>query len=605
MPNLFKMIKNYFYDKRLSETGILEELDFNTPFRVSIEAPTGSGKSYYIIEFLKEHQIPFIYAADTLLLSQRLSARHNIPHYCAADRSHCESDSLITVYQHIPKFTGKGKVLVIDEAHSLITDYSWKKEVIEKVMTCGEGYDRIILLSGTSEYSGDPFYRDMAICKSHPQNPVQKKLYLTRYEDCVGGIVELVMNGREWGKKMVISLLDKSTLLPVLLEELKKEGFNSIAVINSVTRKEGEHDISITAGDGTEESTDYYQQILKSGRVDAEIIITTYRQGYDLLGDDYELIIAPSRNRHSYCDIIQMMNRFRDMEEVNSFLLTNANFEEVSYSDIYEQKQVMVQEMIKATEAEIERKKQMNKNYRALKYQLALNGSPCDRYIYCDYHVNYQSISYHIFCKLNIFIHNNLTGMKHVLSPYNIALDMHPHKLTRKSTTKPPKKETMKYTQEEVEKAVNEYIEFFLPTEEPNFNKIFAPDMTPLHHNIKEYYEDFKMCGIEEDVIVKLLKENLANSTRMKKIHEIYMIKYSPDATLKLYRSLLLQNFIVGERLTGQEIAGRINECREKVGLSRQAGKTNVAFFNKLFVTKREKMNDDSKKWGYMIVEKF
>lgn len=42
----------------------------------------------------------------------------------------------------------------------------------------------------------------------------------------------------------------------------------------------------------------------------AEVIITTYRQGYDLRGNNYELIIAPGKNKHSYTDIVQIDEPF-------------------------------------------------------------------------------------------------------------------------------------------------------------------------------------------------------------------------------------------------------------------------------------------------------
>ena len=48
-------------------------------------------------------------------------------------RSKEEERQLITVYQHIPKFIRKGMTLIIDEAHSLVTDYSWRRETVETI----------------------------------------------------------------------------------------------------------------------------------------------------------------------------------------------------------------------------------------------------------------------------------------------------------------------------------------------------------------------------------------------------------------------------------------------------------------------------------------
>ena len=63
---------------------------------------------------------------------------------------------------------------------------------------------------------------------------------------------------------------------------------------------------------------------MQTGELDAEVIITTYRQGYDLKGNNYELIIAPGKNKHSYTDIVQMMNRFRDLPGMKAYFLVNS-----------------------------------------------------------------------------------------------------------------------------------------------------------------------------------------------------------------------------------------------------------------------------------------
>ena len=91
------------------------------------------------------------------------------------------------------------------------------------------------------------------------------------------------MGLRENGKTVVISLLDKSDKLPLLEKSLRDRGIVKLAVINSMTKqhkketdKTDETDIEV------EGSTGYYDQLLQTGELDAEVIITTYRQGYDL-----------------------------------------------------------------------------------------------------------------------------------------------------------------------------------------------------------------------------------------------------------------------------------------------------------------------------------
>ena len=59
------------------------------------------------------------------------------------------------------------------------------------------------------------------------------------YTELVGGIVELekTLKGKDEKKQIVVSLLDKSDRLPVLVSELHKSGVEKIAVINSVSKK--------------------------------------------------------------------------------------------------------------------------------------------------------------------------------------------------------------------------------------------------------------------------------------------------------------------------------------------------------------------------------
>ena len=108
----------------------------------------------------------------------------------------------------------------------------------------------------------------------------------------------------------------------MLEKSLRDRGIVKLAVINSMTKQHkketDETDIEV------EEAPDIMTSFLQTGELDAEVIITTYRQGYDLKGNNYELIIAPGKNKHSYTDIVQMMNRFRDLPGMKAYFLVNS-----------------------------------------------------------------------------------------------------------------------------------------------------------------------------------------------------------------------------------------------------------------------------------------
>ena len=150
----------------------------------------------------------------------------------------------------------------------------------------------------------------------------------------------------------------------------RSHGFNKIAVINSLTNKktkgkdikgegEIENDIEVEGDPG------YYDQLITTGKVDADIIITTYRQGYDIKGDNYKLIIAPSKNRHSYTDIIQVMNRFRDCTTSEGYLLCNNLYEEqeFNYQQVYS---TILNKITQKTRTEFNRIQTLEKDYRAI-----------------------------------------------------------------------------------------------------------------------------------------------------------------------------------------------------------------------------------------------
>ena len=96
----------------------------------------------------------------------------------------------------------------------------------------------------------------------------------------------------------------------------------------------------------------------------------------------------------------------------------------------------------------------------------------------------------------------------------------------------------------------------------------------------------------------------MGNTEKMNKIRNICMVKYSPDVTMRLYRQLLLQNFEIGMRISGEEIEQKINSLRHEVGLPDQKHNTAVEYFNLLFETKRIKFSD-TRKMGYEIISAF
>lgn len=604
-----KEIWDLNYNKHLSETGFLETLDFNARFKISIEAPTGCGKSYYLLDYLKRNNIPFLYATDTLFLMEGLANRHGIPYYCAADRSKEEERQLITVYQHIPKFIRKGMTLIIDESHSLVTDYNWRRETIENTLTAITGYDRVILLSGTPLLSNDSAYNNMEQVRAIPNEVSRRKLWITRYsQNLEGAILQLAGKIKEEGYIPVLSLLDKSDKLDTIIERLPTVGFNKIAVINSLTNKktrgkevkgegEMENDIEV------EGNPDYYNQLITTGKVDADIIITTYRQGYDIKGDNYKLIIAPSKNRHSYTDIIQVMNRFRDCAASEGYLLCNNPYEEqeFNYKNVHS---CILNKITLETRKEFNRIQTLEKDYRAIKLDQRLNCNYFSQFIYSNPYINHQKIANITYNNMNNIAYNNLYRMKKILETFNIDMELSKDCMDLKEKIKT--KEKKKYSQEEIDIAVDTFFHDYAYPKEKGMPVLLDIKERPIYLTINEYYETFHAIGVPSCQVINKLKRYLITPQKMKAIKKVIIIKFGTDPSIKVYRLMLLKAFNVGERLTCPEICKRINNCRQQVGDSILKEKTAVEFFNLLFKTKRAKMNIDGKEtWGWKIEKTF
>lgn len=601
------LIKTINYKHKLSETRFLEDFDFNSNFKLSIDAPTGSGKSYYLLDYLKKNKIPFLFATDTLFLMNSLANRHAICYYCATEKESFNEQQLITVYQHIPKFINRDMTLIIDEAHSLVTDYEWRKGTVENTLTFMQGFKRVIFLSGTPVLSEDEAYKGTIQIKAIPDEIQNRELEVVRYKDIVGAIITLSVQARNDGFVPVISYLDKSDGLNNLRLYLEAAGFKKIALINSLTIKKtgGENikdEMNIENDIEINDNPTYHEQLMLTGKVDADVIITTYRQGYDIKGNNYRLIIAPSKNRQSYTDIVQMINRFRDMPEIKSYLLSNgkkrACKKDVDYKLIFKNK---LRETAEKAIEEIKRLTPLKDSYRSIKLNQLLF-SDIHEYIYDREYVNYQAIANSAFKQLNYAAYSNLEIMKIILSTFNIKMTFSKMEIELETDNM-----TKNGKEKEDKKEINFMINLFYQQ-----HSIPAEDGIPISFNgkdklfykIQDCHERLIAIGLKPEYIKKFLLENMIPTRKLEGKIECLIIKHAQDPGIVRYRDLLLASFNIGERLTSEEIAGRISTIREKCNYPPLKEKTAVEFFNRIFRTKRCRGEKDGKS-KREIIEKF
>ena len=467
----------------------------------------------------------------------------------------------------------------------------------------------MILLSGTPLLSNDSAYNGIEQVRAIPNEVSKRKLWVTRFsQNLEGAILQLAGMIKEEGYIPVLSLLDKSDKLDTIIERLPNHGFNKIAVINSLTNKktrgkdvkgegEMENDIEVEGDPG------YYDQLITTGKVDADIIITTYRQGYDIKGDNYKLIIAPSKNRHSYTDIIQVMNRFRDCTTSEGYLLCNNLYEEqeFNYQQVYS---TILNKITQKTRTEFNRIQTLEKDYRAIKLDQQLNCNYFSRFIYSSPYINHQKIANTTYNNMNNVAYNNLYRMKRILETFNIDMELSKDCMDLKEEIEP--KEKKKYTQEEIDIAVDTFFYDYAYPKEKGKPVLLDIKERPIYQTINEHYETLHALGEPSCKIHDELKRFMINTKKMNAFKKIAIIKLGTDPSIKMYKLMLLKAFNAGERLTSPEICKRINNCRQQVGDSILKEKTAVEFFNLLFKTKRVKMNVEGKEtWGREIERTF
>ena len=553
---------------------------------------------------------------DTINLAKQLSAQYQIPYYTAEHREDIDANLIITIQHHIPKFESR-ETVIIDEAHTLITEYNWKRETIEEVMTSLEYYKRIIFLSGTPLISDDSIFKGMKLIKARKEQPDQRVLAFVEYENLAGGVIDLCLHAKAINKIPVVSLLDKSSLLPKVVKELKKRCFNRIAEINSETKvikskKNGkeEEDNLVVNNLNEGDKTDYLSQLINDCRIDADVILTTYTQGYSLLGQDYLLIIALGKNQHSYVNIVQMMNRFREDTNAPSFILTNAEYIKEGDKGIYNFPEVfdyLKEEITGKTRKRIEELNRVAKSTRALKRQLKLLANKYDHYINVTREVNHQSIAFKAFQSINHAMHEQLYKMSKILQHYNIEL----MQLSYLSTTKIEKGEKPKEDTEMKKKEIMEEIDLFYKSKEPMkgftcMGKEIMPlvdktDKSSTRYKIEETYNELSSLGLTDEEIRDIQEKNLHAPKKMSQVMKAMKIRYSTDPIFVTYRALLLSEFKIGENLTGAEITERMNKVLEKNKMTKQGHNNAIQLFRLLFDTK-ENVNKERR---YEIIKTF
>jgi hypothetical protein len=572
------------FKKRLSETKFMEDLDFQKPFKISVDAPTSSGKTHYVINYLKQQNIPFVFLVDTLLLMKQISEDYKVSKYSSEFKDNYNDSQLVSVYNHIESLY-KDKVVVIDEAHSLVTDYGFKTSVIENLLTFAGEARQVILLSGTPVISKDEFYKNIEIIKCTCDSPKQYNIdtIITKdSDDKIDNVISLAKAMKDNGKIPVISLLDTRDKLNQLCDLLTGNGFTNIALINSIV-KDGELDLDST----------HYEELVKSGNLDADAVITTYVQGYNINNLNCGLIIFPAKNKHSYISLAQMVARFRNIEELEiQMVLTEPkikteeivtkfwdNFDKM-YQKLSENSYKTVTDFINAT------KSQYSTN-RAIRKYLSVD-SKLSHLINTNLEVDSQKLALSVLNQITNLMYTNIQTANIILKQYNINLIL--NKTVNKNNN------IMERTQNIAINNKIAVITFF------NNLEVGRIPQTTMNLKVNSVYDDLRKYYLLNIEIKEILLEHFGNKQAIERVKLSLDFRFSNDTTIKKIRQQILTAFKLKQWYSSAEIKDKmqviLTDNNSTVSLNRAA-----EIFKFLFqIEEKVKRIDDKIIRGYNII---
>jgi hypothetical protein len=262
--------------------------------------------------------------ADTKILGEQIAHKYNLPFHCADTPVEGLPNHCVTIYDHIWKFAPNGigeHLVILDEAQSLITQRSFRRETLVDLVAGLEMFDRIIGLTGS--FIPSQGWNDWDIIRIKATELAANQVKLVKYEDELTTMCNLTLMEIRNNRQVVIYLQDKSIKLPVLKQMLIAKGIpdKDIICVNSDSIKTN-GELDIIEGREVILTEDFTQQVL----------ISTYSQGYNIAPKtpkEFAFICEPNR---LVVDIIQALNRIRSGLK-SAWILSNADESNQNYQE--------------------------------------------------------------------------------------------------------------------------------------------------------------------------------------------------------------------------------------------------------------------------------
>lgn len=264
-------------------------------------APTGSGKTYSIINILKKYKYKAIFILPNSANVEQVMSEYNIPgaydKLSATDAM--EKDNVVVMtWDKVSKLTEADLseyIIIIDEIHQTYTD-TYRKKAIKGLYDVSKKFKGRIDITATPNKLDFEIYNYITEYKQKEQTKYNVKLY----------------NGID--TKMIIDILNNSNNSSLLMNDTKE-----LKYISTMINKKSD----VITSDTKEISQLYNNIMTRSDMGDFKVLLntTTIVAGVNIKNPNVSDIIVS--NTKDLGTIKQYIARFRDLKEVNVHIFNN------------------------------------------------------------------------------------------------------------------------------------------------------------------------------------------------------------------------------------------------------------------------------------------
>lgn len=313
------MIKRYQYKVYLSELAHELKVLLQSKKRILLNAPTGGGKTYAILNLFKELSLAderHVYILATPNKSQsEQNKEYNITAVVGGVTVYHLMDSEIrtvsAVYDKIDALISEAMLrnmkvsLIIDEAHELIYSYTIRRKAIHQIVDNLEYCETVIYMSATSkvlEQNQDIFgIEEIVYCKQSNRNSNASAMDIVQYKDVnVQSLLFTYIKKNLKGYKQIFVRHNDVAAISSICSNLNKMGITSTFIDSSL-----------------KDSNDVYKEIINKGTIPYKykvVLVTSIMDsGVSIKNDSNTLCIYACRpNEFNISSIEQFSNRFRN-----------------------------------------------------------------------------------------------------------------------------------------------------------------------------------------------------------------------------------------------------------------------------------------------------